>query len=156
MGNAIDFPFLSARLWCCLAFLALLDANLSSLSTNASRNFSAMGMLEIGSGRDDVMVLGLDFMSLEAQVLGSMSSIEISSNTILGNAALGISSPPRILKGEDGCGLSIIRGLSLASLCCEFSSIFGCDKKMSWIQNLGSSCLKLWKNIEKTYPWKPT
>lgn len=90
-------------------------------------------MSELGSDDDDAMFLGLELISFTTQVLGSMSSIEISSNTILGNAALGISSTLRILKGEDGCGLSIIRGLSVAILCCEFSSIFGCNKMISGI-----------------------
>lgn len=112
---------LSARRWCCLAFLARLGAKRVSLSTKANLNFSAMDN-SLGLKRDEGMTLGVNRDT--AHVVGSISLTKRSSNVVSGNASWGTSNPLN-LKG-DGLGFTTIRGHSVDNISNESLSIFGC------------------------------
>ncbi|RWR86253.1 hypothetical protein CKAN_01514200 [Cinnamomum micranthum f. kanehirae] len=89
-ASAIDFASvfiithsLSARRWCCLAFFALLGANLESLSTNASLNLSALG----NSDASDEVATAIFGHLRAAHVPGAISFTTGSSSATPGNAS---------------------------------------------------------------------
>lgn len=127
-ARAMDLAFVllikyafSARRLCCLAFFALLGANLASLSRNASLNLSAMGSSGLSSGEGGSM----DLLAAPetAHVLGSISSTIEWSRATLADASAGTCSPRKPM--GDGTGLTMIRGHSVAKLIFESSSILG-------------------------------
>lgn len=118
---------LSARRWCCLAFLARFGAKRVSLSANASLNLSALD-----NSLEFMRVGDMDFgvNPQIAHVWGSTSLTKWSSIAISGNASLGTSNP--LNPKGDGFGLTMIRGHSVERISRESLSIFGC-KERNWV-----------------------
>lgn len=116
----ISINSLTARRWCCRAFLARFGANRLSLSTNASLNFSATdNSVELEDGE-----MGFNANPCIVHVLGSMSLTTSSSNRIFCNASWGTSVPLNP-KGDD-LGFTTTRGHSVEKSSKEFLSMFGC------------------------------